>query len=64
LNDASTLGGIPMWLQHTEFPRCIECGRFMTFLAQHDNGPLRDEGIYYVFFCAQCHVAAVTYQQT
>jgi hypothetical protein len=62
--DASTLGGIPMWLQDAEFPRCIDCGRFMTFLAQHDNGSLQEEGVYYAFFCEQCRVAAVTYQQT
>ncbi len=64
LGDASTLGGIPMWLQDAEFPRCIDCGRLMTFLAQHDNGPLGEEGIYYAFFCAVCRVAGVTYQQT
>ncbi|MCI0739685.1 MAG: hypothetical protein L0Y72_11615 [Gemmataceae bacterium] len=64
LADASTLGGIPMWLQDARFPRCIDCGRLMTFLAQHDNGPLGEEGIYYAFFCAECRVAGVTYQQT
>ncbi len=63
-SDASTLGGIPMWLQDAEFPRCIDCGRYMTFLAQHDNGPLSEEGVYYAFFCAGCRIAAVTYQQT
>jgi len=64
LGDASTLGGIPMWLQDAAFPRCIDCGRLMTFLAQHDNGPLGEEGVYYAFFCEDCRVAAVTYQQT
>ena len=64
IDDASTLGGIPMWLQDAEFPRCTECGRLMTFLAQHDNSPLGEEGIYYAFFCDRCHVAAVSYQQT
>lgn len=64
LGDASTLGGIPMWLQDAEFPRCLDCGQFMEFLAQHDNGPLGEEGIYYAFFCAMCRVAGVTYQQT
>jgi hypothetical protein len=62
--DASTLGGAPSWLQDAEYPRCLECGRVMTFLAQHDNSRLREEGIYYAFFCAPCHVAAVSYQQT
>jgi hypothetical protein len=64
LTDASTLGGIPMWLQDAEFPRCIECGQVMNFFAQHDNSPLREEGIYYAFFCAPCHTTAVSYQQT
>ncbi|MBM4071632.1 MAG: hypothetical protein FJ271_22285 [Planctomycetes bacterium] len=64
LDDASALGGIPMWLQDDEFPRCIDCGRFMTFLAQHDNGPLGEEGLYNAFFCVECRVAGVTYQQT
>jgi hypothetical protein len=39
LDDASSLGGIPMWLQDVEYPRCIDCSRPMTFLAQHDNSP-------------------------
>jgi hypothetical protein len=53
-----------MWLQDAEFTRCLECSRIMTFLAQHDNGPLGEEGVYYAFFCPGCHVSAVTYQQT
>jgi hypothetical protein len=64
LDDASTLGGIPSWLQDAEFPRCIKCNKYMTFLAQHDNGSLNEEGIYYAFFCAPCRLAAVNYQQT
>jgi hypothetical protein len=63
-HDASTLGGIPSWLQSAEFPRCLDCGQFMNFLAQHDNGPLSEEGIFYAFFCPECRVAAVNYQQT
>ncbi|HEV3340095.1 MAG TPA: hypothetical protein VG125_07050 [Pirellulales bacterium] len=64
LEDASTVGGIPMWLQDAAYPRCIECGRSMGFLAQHDNGPLGEEGIYYAFYCGLCRVSAVSYQQT
>ncbi len=64
LEDASALGGMPMWLQTVDWPHCIECGRMMTFLAQHDNGVLGEEGVYYAFFCTQCRIAAVTYQQT
>ena len=64
LDDASTVGGVPMWLQDAEYPRCIECDRYMSFLAQHDNGPLGEEGIYYAFYCARCRITAVGYQQT
>jgi hypothetical protein len=64
LQDASTFGGIPTWLQDADYPRCLECSRLMTFLAQHDNGSHREEGVYYAFFCALCRIAAVAYQQT
>jgi hypothetical protein len=64
LSDASTLGGAPMWLQDAEYPICLECGRVMAFLAQHDNGALGEEGIYYAFFCSRCQIAAASYQQT
>lgn len=65
LDDASTLGGVPMWVQYAAYPHCIRCGQVMTFLAQHDNGPLLTEvGVYYAFFCAACRVSAVGYQQT
>ncbi len=64
VSDATTLGGIPMWLQDAAYPLCVRCKRVMSFLAQHDNGPLHEEGIYYAFFCATCRVSAVSYQQT
>jgi hypothetical protein len=64
LNDCSTLGGVPTWLQDGEYPRCLECGRVMPFVAQHDNGELSEEGIFYAFYCDDCRVSAVVYQQT
>jgi hypothetical protein len=66
LNDASILGGIPMWLQDSEYPCCPDCEMSMRFLAQFDNSamPTPEEGIYYAFFCLPCRVAAVSYQQT
>lgn len=64
LGDASTLGGVPMWLQDSEYPRCIECDRYMNFIAQLDNGPQGEEGIHYAFYCRRCRVTAVSYQQT
>lgn len=64
LDDASTIGGIPMWLQDAEYPQCPGCSERMTFLAQHDNSSNEDEGLYYVFFCGSCQISAVNYQQT
>lgn len=64
LEDASTLGGVPMWLQDAEYPACLDCGELMLFLAQHDNSPLGEEGIFYAFFCPSCRMSAVTFQQT
>jgi hypothetical protein len=62
--DCSTLGGCPSWLQDAEYPHCIECGSLMKFLAQHDNGAVGEEGLYFAFYCATCSMTAVTYQQT
>ncbi|HVV71161.1 MAG TPA: DUF1963 domain-containing protein, partial [Verrucomicrobiae bacterium] len=66
LDDASTLGGIPMWLQDAEYPRCPDCAKPMQFLAQFYNlaMPKPEEGMFYSFFCRECEVAAVNYQQT
>ena len=66
LEDATTLGGIPMWQQDAEYPLCPDCSNPMRFLAQFDNlaRPTPEEGTYYSFFCAGCQTAAVTYQQT
>lgn len=66
LGDATSLGGIPMWLQDAAYPRCPDCQAVMSFLAQFDNSsmPEAEEGIYYTLFCDQCRVAAVGYQQT
>jgi hypothetical protein len=63
-DDCSTLGGCPSWLQGAEYPNCIECGSLMKFLAQHDNGAVGEEGLYFAFYCATCSMTAVTYQQT
>jgi hypothetical protein len=66
IDDATSLGGGPMWLQDAQYPRCPECNNVMKFLAQFDNGSMTppEEGIYYSFFCPECRVAAVNYQQT
>ena len=64
LNDATAIGGVPMWLQDAEYPHCPTCGEWMTFLAQHDNSAVQNEGFYYAFFCPSCTISAVNYQQT
>jgi hypothetical protein len=66
LDDPSSLGGIPMWLQNSEYPHCPDCTNPMRFLAQFCNFgmPKPEEGIFYSFFCGDCQIAAVTYQQT
>lgn len=66
IGDATALGGVPMWIQDAEYPRCPDCRNLMSFLAQFDNSsmPEPEEGIYYAFFCGPCRIAAVNYQQT
>jgi hypothetical protein len=64
IEDASTIGGVPMWVQHAEYPQCPRCRLDMLFLGQFDNGSLNEEGLYYAFFCGPCRISAVTYQQT
>jgi hypothetical protein len=64
INDATAIGGVPTWLQDSEYPRCPSCAERMTFLAQHDNLAVCEEGTYYAFFCPTCRIAAVSCQQT
>jgi hypothetical protein len=61
----SQIGGLPTWIQDSQYPACCRCGCTMTFLAQLDNGvfPLH-EGMYYAFICHDCGVTATCYQQT
>ena len=65
IDDATSLGGGPMWFQDAQYPRCPECQDVMQFPAQFDNSPMKppEEGIYYSFFCPQCRIAAVNYEQ-
>lgn len=64
LDDASLIGGIPSWLQDATFPRCLDCGELMLFFGQHDNGSVGEEGIYHAFYCPDCRISAVNYEQT
>ena len=60
LEDPSSFGGAPSFVQFAEHPACPECHRVMFFLAQLNAG----EGIYYAFFCNRCRVSAVTSQHS
>jgi hypothetical protein len=64
IDDATTIGGAPMWQQDADYPRCPTCAERMRFLAQHDNSALQVEGLYYAFYCPYCCITAVNYQQT
>ena len=64
MDDATTIGGVPMWLQDADYPRCPRCAEWMRFLAQHDNSAFREEGLHSSFDCPECRILAVNYQQT
>lgn len=62
----SQVGGHPTWIQDAEYPRCPDCGRTMPFVAQLSNEDIEEgaEGIYSIFACRECGVAATGYQRT
>ncbi len=62
----SQIGGFPTWVQDAQFPRCVECDQSMFFVVQLDNEDIQDcgEGIYFMFLCRECGVAATRYQQS
>ena len=62
----SQLGGHPTWIQDAYYPECPECGRLMVFIAQLAVGDIDayGEGIYYIYLCQSCGVAASHYQQS
>lgn len=62
----SQIGGLPTWIQEARYPDCPECGRAMPFIAQLSNEDIEEygEGIYYMFACTDCGVAATSYQQS
>jgi len=62
----SQVGGLPSWVQEPEYPACFRCGERMDFAVQVDSFELEEnaEGIYYVFHCTPCALAAMVRQQT
>lgn len=62
----SQLGGHPTWVQDADYPECPGCRQAMPFIGQISNEDCREfgEGIYYLFACGRCGVAATNYQQS
>jgi hypothetical protein len=62
----SQVGGHPTWIQDAEYPCCPDCERPMPFVAQLSNEDYQEcgEGLFYLFACQACGVAATGYQQS
>jgi hypothetical protein len=62
----SQIGGHPTWIQDAQYPPCLKCESPMLFIAQLSNEDFQEygEGIYYIFICKECKVAATAYQQS
>ena len=62
----SQVGGYPTWVQDAEYPHCPRCDWAMPFVAQISNGDWDEyaKGIYHMFVCRDCGVAATSYQQS
>lgn len=62
---SSQIGGLPCWVQDSEYPKCPECSTTMQFIAQLNQDDLPGhEGTYYAFLCYSCRTTATSYQQT
>ncbi len=62
----SQIGGHPTWVQDAGHPDCPTCRRPMPFICQLSNEDYEEyaQGIYYLFACGRCGVAATNYQQS
>lgn len=62
----SQIGGLPTWINDSEYPSCPECSMTMPFVGQLSNEDYDGyaEGIYYCFHCTNCGVSATNYQQS
>jgi hypothetical protein len=62
---SSQIGGLPCWIQDSEYPKCPDCSNTMVFVAQLNEADFpASEGTYYAFLCTCCRTTATTYQQT
>ncbi|MEM7244437.1 MAG: hypothetical protein AAF533_03795 [Acidobacteriota bacterium] len=62
----SQLGGMPSWIQRSEYPDCPECRLPMCFIGQvsMDDVEEHGDGIYYACACIECGLSSASYQQT
>jgi hypothetical protein len=59
------VGGEPTWVQSDAVPACCRCGVATVFVAQLAVSDLWDgEGMAFLFWCPDCSVSAMVYQQT
>lgn len=66
-DEGDTVGGFGNWIQDCEVPTCPDCGKPMRLLAQLSWTSLCGEiaeGILYIYYCSDCHIAGMTHQQT
>lgn len=62
----SQIGGLPAWVQDSDYLSCPKCAMAMTFIGQISVADVhqRGEGMYYALVCPACQVTGTTYQQT
>jgi len=63
----SQIGGLPTWIQDSEYLNCPECFQKMHFIGQissEDFNSLLVEFIYFCFVCTKCNVTGSTFQQS
>jgi len=62
----SQIGGLPSWVQDSDYLKCPDCGKTMDFVAQIDMEDVEEygEGMYYLHYCNLCSIVGTNYQQT
>jgi hypothetical protein len=58
----SQVGGHPMWIQDTTYPRCPHCRETMMFVAQCQPQPEPSDRVVHAFLCRACGLAATRFQ--
>jgi hypothetical protein len=62
----SQVGGHPTWIGGAAYPPCPQCEELMPFVGQFSVADVEKfgEGIYSMFLCDDCGIAATGYQQS